>query len=432
MSKKIYDRNLGYSLLRPIVDWCTKRSYRKLEVRGEENLPADGAILLAPNHCNTLMDALVMLQAHKGPTVFGARADMFKRPLIARIMFFLRILPMVRQRDGLRNVLKNHESFDTIVETLEHGVRFCMYPEGRHRAVRSLLPLGKGIIRAAVAANNRFGSERPVYIVPVGIEYGDYFRYRSTCLITFGRPINVTQFIKDLNVENEAQIMEPLRKELAERMSELITYIKDDENLNAKWALTKILARSFNNKGLAADLSSNQSVIAQIEVAMEEHPEQMAEMLERAVRFDNSLTSAGISIKSFGHKGLLCRCIWKGLASILGLPYFIFSATASLPMWLAAWFIRKGIKDRAFGNTVNLGIRLGLGLVWMPLLAVICFLAAPWPLASGLTIASIPSYSYFYDYLEFMRIFISDCRLTGRRDLRKEFKEIQNTFIDLL
>ena len=182
MSKKIYDRNLGYSLLRPIVDWCTKRSYRKLEVRGEENLPADGAILLAPNHCNTLMDALVMLQAHKGPTVFGARADMFKRPLIARIMFFLRILPMVRQRDGLRNVLKNHESFDTIVETLEHGVRFCMYPEGRHRAARSLLPLGKGIIRAAVAANNRFGSERPVYIVPVGIEYGDYFRYSGyTC-----------------------------------------------------------------------------------------------------------------------------------------------------------------------------------------------------------------------------------------------------------
>ena len=433
MSKnKIYEKDVWYDILRPYVDWCTRHSYSRIEVKGRENIPTDGAVIIAPNHCNTLMDALVVLQSFKNESVFGARADMFKRPLIAKAMFFLRILPMVRQRDGLRNVLKNHESFETIVDTLEHGVRFCMYPEGRHRAARSLLPLGKGVTRAVVAADNRFGSEKPVYLVPTGIEYGDYFRYRSTCLITFGRPINVTQFIKDLNVENEAQIMEPLRKELAERMSELITYIKDDENLNAKWALTKILARSFSNKGLAADLSSNQSVIAQIEVAMEEHPEQMAQMLERAVRFDKSLTSAGISIKSFGHKGLLCRCIWKGLASILGLPYFIFSATASLPMWLAAWFIRKGIKDRAFGNTVNLGIRLGLGLVWMPLLAVICFLAAPWPLALGLTIASIPSYSYFYDYLEFMRIFISDCRLTGRRDLRKEFKEIQNTFIDLL
>ena len=108
--KKIYEKNLGYSLLRPIVDWCTRHSYRKVEVRGEENIPTDGPVLLAANHCNTLMDALVILRSYKGSTVFGARADMFNNKLIARIMFFLRILPMVRQRDGLRNVLKNVET----------------------------------------------------------------------------------------------------------------------------------------------------------------------------------------------------------------------------------------------------------------------------------------------------------------------------------
>ena len=58
--KNIYDKDLGYSLLRPIVDWHTKASYRKIEVRGEENLPTDGPVILAANHCNTLMDALVV------------------------------------------------------------------------------------------------------------------------------------------------------------------------------------------------------------------------------------------------------------------------------------------------------------------------------------------------------------------------------------
>lgn len=430
--KNIYDNSLGYSILKPIVDWCTRKSYRKIEVRGKENLPTDGAILLAPNHSNTLMDALVILQSDRKPTVFGARADMFKRPLIAKIMFFLRILPMVRQRDGLRNVLKNHESFETIVDTLEHGVRFCMYPEGRHRTARSLLPLGKGILRAAVAANNRFGSEKPVYIVPTGIEYGDYFRYRSTCLVTFGKAINVTKFIKDLDAENEAQVMEPLRKELAERMSELITYIRDDENLAAKWSLTRILSRSFKDKGLSADLSRNQSIIAQIEVAMEEHPEEMADLLQKAAGFDRELDKENLSVKSFGHKGLLFRCIWKGLLSILGLPYFIFSTVAALPTLLIAWYIKKGLKDKAFGNTVSLGVRIGFTIIWLPLLTVICFLSAPWYLALGLVLAAIPSYSYFYDYMEFMRTFISDCRLVGRKDLRKELKGIQNAFIDLL
>ena len=331
--KKIYDNDPFYTILKPIVDWCTRRSYRRIDVRGKENLPKDGAVLLAPNHTNTLMDALVMLQAQKAPTVFGARADMFKRPIIAKAMFFFRILPMVRQRDGLRNVLNNYESFETIVDTLEHDVRFCMYPEGRHRAAHSLLPLGKGILRAAVAANNRFGAKKPIYIVPVGIEYGNYFRYRSTCLISYGKAINVTEFIKGLDVENEAQVMEPLRRELAERMSELISFVKDDDNLYRKWSLTKILTCRFKDKGLAGNLADNQSVIAQIEHAIEENPTRMQELLDKAEAFDKRLEKDSISITSFRRKGLLFKAAWKILAAIAGLPYFIFSLIAALPMW---------------------------------------------------------------------------------------------------
>jgi 1-acyl-sn-glycerol-3-phosphate acyltransferase len=68
--KNIYDKDLLYDGLRPIVDWCIRHSYRKIEIRGEENLPDDGPFILAVNHCNTLMDALVMLGAYKGATVF--------------------------------------------------------------------------------------------------------------------------------------------------------------------------------------------------------------------------------------------------------------------------------------------------------------------------------------------------------------------------
>ena len=82
MSRKIYEDNPGYSILRPVVDWNIKHSYRKIEVCGKENIPADGAVILAPNHCNTLMDALVILRAFKDQTVFGARADRFKNPFM--------------------------------------------------------------------------------------------------------------------------------------------------------------------------------------------------------------------------------------------------------------------------------------------------------------------------------------------------------------
>ena len=432
---KIYEKDLGYSLLRPIVDWCTKYSYRKVEVRGEENLPTDGPFILAVNHCNTLMDAIVMLRAYKGTTVFGARADMFNNKLIAKIMFFLRILPMVRQRDGLRNVLKNVETQDTIVETLEHDIRFCMFPEGRHRAEKSLLPLGKGVFRAALAANAKFGDKKPVYIVPVGIEYGDFFRYRSTSLVTYGKPINVTEFTKSLGVENEAQMMEPLRRELVSRMSELFSYIPDGEHLKEKWVLTKMLAmasdrKPYGNFGtkLSEGTDHNREIIAAIEKACAANPEKMEEIFKDVKEFDKYRRKDKVSIYSFRKHNDLGAICGKSFSALVGLPFFILSAVLCLPMWTLEMFLRSIIKDRAFRNTGSFGVKLGLGIIWFIILTTLAFCLAPWQIALGVVLLFVPSYSYFHDYIEGMRRFLSDIRIVRCKKLRKKFASIIKEF----
>lgn len=435
---KIYEKDLGYSVLRPVVDWCTKYSYRKVEVRGEENLPTDGPMILAPNHCNTLMDALVMLRAYKGSTVFGARADMFNNKLVAKIMFFLRILPMARQRDGLRNVLKNVETQETIVETLENNVRFCMFPEGRHRPAKSLLPLGKGVFRAALAANAKFGDDKPVYIVPVGIEYGDFFRYRSTSLVTYGKPINVTEFIKGLDTENEAQMIEPLRKELTDRITRLFTYIPDDSSLSEKWTLVKMLSiaserKPYGNYGtsLYDCMLDNRSLVEAVLGKCEAEPEKMEKLLADVREFEKYRRKDGISIYSFRKrkKGL---CIaGKSLAALVGLPYFLYSAVAVLPMWVVEKVLRSKIKDKAFRNTASFGIKLGLGIVWFLIMAILAFCLTPWYLAVCLLLLAVPSYSYFHDYIEGMRRFISDIRIIRCKKLRKRFKNIIKEFNSL-
>ena len=431
---KIYEKDWRYTLLKPIVDWNLRHSYRKVEVRGQENIPQDGAIMIAPNHCNTLMDALVILRAFNDQTVFGARADIFNKPLIARIMYFLRILPMVRQRDGLRNVLKNHETQETIVETLEHGVRFCMYPEGRHRPAHSLQTLGKGTFRAVLAANAKFGDKMPVYIIPTGIEYGDYFRFRSTSLITFGKPINVTEYVKGQNVDNEVQLIEPLRKELASRMSELITFIKDDADLYRKWALTKILAvsegRMYGNYGtsLYEGMLANRKTVDSIEKAFEADPEAMSELLEKTDEFEKKRRRKGLSIYSFSRKNSILKVIGKILAAIIGLPYYIFSAIISAPMWLAYKFLQSRIRDKAFHNTIGFGVKLALGLILFPIYTVLAFCLLPWPYALALSLLTIPSYSFFFDYNEGMRRLISDIKVLSNKKIRKQFKEIVKRF----
>lgn len=432
--EKIYEKDFGYTLLKPVVDWNVKHSYRKIEVRGKENIPTDGAVIIAPNHCNTLMDALVILRAHKEHTVFGARADIFNKPLLAKIMTFLRILPMVRQRDGLRNVLKNHETQETIVETLENKVLFCMYPEGRHRPAHSLQVLGKGVFRAALAANDRFGDKMPVYIVPTGIEYGDYFRYRSTSLVTFGKPINVTEFIKEHNVENEVMLIEPLRKELASRMSELITYIKDDDQLHEKWAFTKILSVARGNeygnfgKGLHESMMANREIVAEIEKVCENDPEGMKDLLESVGKFEKKRRKKGMSIYSFSKKNTVARIIGKAFAALVGLPYYIFSAIISLPMWITYYLLKSKIRDRAFHNTVGFGVKLALGIILFIIYTILAFCLLAWPYALAVSLLTIPSYSYFFDYNEGIRRFISDIKVRSDKKIRGFFKEILKEF----
>lgn len=432
---KIFENDPLYNLLRPYVDLCIKRCYRKIEVIGEENIPTDGAVILTPNHCNTLMDALVVLRAHKGPTVFGARADMFNNPIIAKIMFFLRILPMVRQRDGLRNVLKNHQTQETIVETLENGVRFCIYPEGRHRAAKSLLPLGKGVFRAAIAANARFGEEKPVYIVPVGLDYGDFFRFRSTSLLTYGPAINVTEFVRSLDTDNESAMIEPLRKELAGRISGLFSYIKDDEQLQNKWVLTKMLAIAGQKKGygdfrtsLSEGTLRNREIISIIEGKCLSAPEKMEKLLQEVSEFERKRRKKGISIYSFRKRKPVTDAMAKGLAALLGLPYFIYSAAVASPMWVASAIIRSKVKDRAFRNTVNLGVRLVLGALMIPVWAALAFCLAPWWIALPALLLALPSYNYFHDYIEGCRRWFSDLRLMGEKKLLKSFDHIVKTY----
>lgn len=424
MRKNIYDKDWGYNILKPIVDWNLKHSYRKVEVRGKENIPTDGAVIIAPNHCNTLMDALVILRAFDNETVFGARADMFNNAFIAKLMYFIRILPMVRQRDGLRNVLKNYETQEIIVDTLKNKVRFCMFPEGRHRPAHSLQTLGKGTFRAALAANAEFGDQMPIYIVPAGIEYGDYFRYRSTSLVTFGKPINVTETVKELNLDNEAQVMDHLRKELSARMSELITYLPYDENYDAKWALTKVRALDFKG-GLYEKMLNNRAIVADINAACEADPEKMADVLAKASAFEKARRKKGVSIYSFRKKNPVLNVIGKGLAAILGLPYLLFSGVVALPMWVIAEFLRKTIRDKAFRNTAIFGVKLAGNIIFGITYTILAFCLLPWPWALAFLALAGPAYSYIYDYVEFTRRWISDINLLKNKKLQKAFNALK-------
>ena len=185
---KLWEKSTGYNLLWAYSYACIWRSYSSIKVEGRENYPKDGAVIFASNHCCTMMDPLVLLYAFRGVSAFGARADIFRKPKANKALRWLRIVPLARERDGMSAVSGNQQIFEEIVECLDHGTPFCLYVEGTHRPQREIQrPIKKGVFRLAELAEQETGKK--IYIVPVGLTYGDFFRYMKPVKVRFGEPL---------------------------------------------------------------------------------------------------------------------------------------------------------------------------------------------------------------------------------------------------
>lgn len=215
-------KKLIYNIFRKYVEWAVRTSYSRITVKGKENIPDAGtvSVIFALNHCNTMMDSLVLLQSRKEPTSFVARADVFNNPLAALILKGVNILPIYRSRDGEHSHEKNVPVFNAVVDILNNGMAFSIHPEGTHRARRSLLPMKKGIFRIAFQAR-RSNPDRPVVIVPAALDYDDFFNNMRPVTLSYGRPIPI-------NGDEDMDVMSGI---LYDRMSELFTFFPDDERL---------------------------------------------------------------------------------------------------------------------------------------------------------------------------------------------------------
>ena len=423
MAKKIQDPDFWYSFLLPYVNWHTRKAYRRFEVHGKKNLPKNGGLIFGVNHSNTLMDALVLLSSDNIRKVFIARGDIFKKPAVAKILYFLRILPIFRIRNGVAAVRQNDDSLNKAVDVIHDQVDLYLFPEGTHRTKHSLMRMGKGLFHIAVDANKQFGDKSPVYIIPTAIEYGDYFRYRSTAMINFGKPINVTEFFKNTTEENEAVNINLLKDQLHDEIAKLFTFIPDDEDYDAIWEIVK-MKNEKRAGGLYQKMLRNRATVDKVLKFREEKPEEAKNLFGRVLDFAKERKRQKISVMSTARKYPLLNFLWKFAVLLIGLPYFAASAIVNLPVWLTTLIIKGKLVDKAFNNTVSYGVEFVLFPLVFIVGTIVLFCNLPWQWALCGTVLLFFSYMVFVDYCELCRRWISDVRWTFKKKLRKQYKSL--------
>ncbi|MGH7718728.1 MAG: 1-acyl-sn-glycerol-3-phosphate acyltransferase [Gemmatimonadaceae bacterium] len=186
-----------YRLLRWIAGIALQWFYREIEVVGIHRLPDDRPLLLAVNHPNAVVDALVVGSIAPRPILLTAKATLFEHPLLNLLFRAVGIVPLRRARDEqgrdgarLPDAARNREAFRAIVDALERGQAVLIFPEGTTHDRPSLAPLRTGIARLALQARDDRGVRR-LQIVPVGLTFERKWAPRTRIFVHVGEPIEL-------------------------------------------------------------------------------------------------------------------------------------------------------------------------------------------------------------------------------------------------
>lgn len=157
--------------------------FRRIEIAGTENIPAESPVIFAVNHPNALIDPLFLLCFATRRVSFLAKAPLFRMPLIGWFVRAFDSIPVFRKQDVTR--VDNRETFAQARALLQRGGAIAIFPEGTTHSDPRLRELKTGAARIALGAAIR------VSIVPTGLYYTAKQTFRSSALVWFGKPIAV-------------------------------------------------------------------------------------------------------------------------------------------------------------------------------------------------------------------------------------------------
>ena len=184
-----------YYVLRGAARIGLRWYYRRIEVIGPELIPAEGAAILAANHSNALVDALVVGCMVPRMVRLTAKATLLDHPVTRAVVGALGIIPLRRTRDeraatqaAKPDESRNAGAFTAVHDTLAAGGLVLIFPEGISHSEPALAPIRTGTARMVLQAHVERGlTELP--IVPVGLTFEAKWRPRSRVVMHVGPPI---------------------------------------------------------------------------------------------------------------------------------------------------------------------------------------------------------------------------------------------------
>ncbi len=431
----------GYSCLYAFVRLFHYLFYRRFTVRDRHSIPKDKPVIFLANHQNALMDALGILYGVNKPVTFMARADIFKNPKVASLLYFLKIMPIYRPRDGMENMEQNDTAFQRAVDVLRNRKAMAMFPEGAFNPHKNLFPFKKGFARIAFMSEQATNFSLDLQVVPVGIDYTDKKERNAELLVQFGTPIPLSPLL-GLYQENPAQAYLELCRRVRAGLLPLIINIEATEYHETYMRVfelcecdeLKTLGKRNNHYNRFV---LQQHYTQQLNKLAETGPESMKTLQASTDDYYTALNIHGINDAVVRKKRpALLSWLFRGMAALLLIIIYPF---LKLPHWLpllAPRLVLPKIKDPQFILSVKYAVWLFASLLYYPVLItlLLCFVPS-WELKiisiitliiSGLLlrpltplVKSIKPYFHFFSLSKKIRSELYQKRIKTMNTLKK-------------
>ncbi len=171
--------------------------YRKIVINKKELLKCKGPVLLAVNHPNSFLDAIILCVLFDEPIFSLARGDVFKNKLFAKILYSFKIFPVYRTSEGVENLDQNYTTFNKSLKVFEKNGMVLIFSEGLCENEWHLRPLKKGTARLAIAA---WQQNIPLKILPIGINYSNFYAFGKNIHLNIGNFIEAKD-VGSVNIE---------------------------------------------------------------------------------------------------------------------------------------------------------------------------------------------------------------------------------------
>lgn len=205
-------------------------------VNRKELLRTKGPLLIASNHPNSFLDAIIFDILFSLPVTSLARGDAFKNKKVFRLLRSLKMLPVYRIREGSENLNTNYDTFDTCIDLFKHGEAVLIFSEGLCVNEWNLRPLKKGTARLAFKA---WDEGILLKVLPAGINYSSFRKPGKKVVIHFGDILEANSFA-ETSTDGSKHLL--FNKELYTRLQPLVYEIEagDKAKLTQKFGTTSL------------------------------------------------------------------------------------------------------------------------------------------------------------------------------------------------